>query len=167
MLVMALALVGILGVASYSAQAKDVTIHLKDTLRFDRDIITALPGEEITLTVVNDGSALHSFTLFAERDPDVPVGDDGALQAYNATHAKVVEVWLQAGEEETVTFSAPTQEGTYVFVCMEELHAVGGMHGELIVGETGGLSPVVIGVIVGVVAVVAVVVFLFFRRGRA
>lgn len=149
------------------SQAKSVTVHFRDTLVFDPDVISADPGEELVFTFVNDGATRHSFTLYAERDPSVPLDDETALQDYNATHTKLLDVWLQGGEQTTVTINAPSEAGTYVFVCMAPLHAVADMHGRLLVGVSTGISPLIIGVIVGVVAVVVVVAFFLMRRGSA
>lgn len=168
-LLVTLTLLGLLGIGlPQQVRAKSVEVRLLDTLRFDPDLITADPGEELVLTFVNAGSIVHSFTLFAQRDPDVSLDVEMDLQDYNATHTKLVDEWLGAGEERTVTITAPSEAGRYVFVCMVLGHAAGGMHGELIVGSPGaGIAPVVIGVIVAVVVAVVVVAFFLLRRPSA
>ncbi len=154
------------------AEAKSVEVRLKDTFRFEPDRITAAPGESISLRLINDVTSelsIHSFTLFEERDASVPLTNDQDLQQFNATHDKIVDVWLKGPEETNVTFDAPLEPGTYTFVCMVSLHAVGGMHGVLVVEEeAAGIDPLTIGIVAAVViVVVAVVLFMFLRRTRA
>ncbi len=139
-----------------SSAARELDVHFKDGNDFLPDRITAEPGESLTIHFINDGFALHSFSLFTERNPTVPLDDEMELRAYNATHGKLLDVWLKGGEEDIVPFTAPTENGTYVYVCMVPGHTVGGMHGVLVVGEEPtGIEPVVVGVLVGLLAAVA------------
>lgn len=154
-------------------------VLMKDSLAFEPDTLTAVEGATVSVHVINDGTIPHTFTLFAEVNPEVPFSPQSELETYNDTHAKVldangdpVDILLQAGEEATITFTAPDAPGTYIFVCMEEQHAGLGMHGVLTVtaadtgmdGDGGGISPVLIGAIVGVVVVIAGAAFFLLRR---
>ncbi len=150
------------------SEAESLDVRLRDSNDFAPDRIAAQPGESLTLHLINDGFAPHSFTLFSDRNPSVPLSDEADLQAYNATHIKLVDVWLKGGEGATVTFTAPSENGTYVFVCMVPLHTVGGMHGQLIVGEEpSGIEPMTVGVIVAIsVAVAAISILVLLKRRR-
>lgn len=155
------------GSPTFVAGQGDVAIDviLRDTLRFDPSRIVVPPGSEVTLRLMNIGVIDHTFTLFAQKDAQVPVSSDSQIQSYNASNAKIVDVLVHPGAEETVTFTAPTEEGTYTFVCMISLHSQGGMHGVMIVGTEAGPDLVTIGIIVGVVVVIGVAAtFLFLRR---
>ncbi len=115
-----------------------VTVQLLDTLRFDPPLIQVEPGEEVHLRVVNAGQAEHTFTLFIPPNPDVPISEFPALQAYYDATETIVDAWLQAGEEEWANFTAPMVEADYRYVCMILGHAAGGMVGWLQVGAGGG-----------------------------
>ncbi len=165
----ALALMGMIALTlSVPSQAKEMTVRMKEPFAFDPPSMEAMPGESITLLVINEGTTRHSFTLFEEKDASVPWQNDPDLQQYNTTHDKIVDVWLDGGNEKTVTFTAPVEPGTYTYVCMVPLHASGGMRGELVVSEEpGGIDSLTIGIVVGIViVVVAVVVLMFLRRSR-
>lgn len=104
---------------------------LRDNFRFEPDTLSAAPGADLELLLINQGQLPHTFTLFAERNPSVPFDDPDALQQYYETHPTIVDIVLAEGEERTVSFPAPTEEGTYVFVCMRRGHAAEGMTGVL------------------------------------
>jgi cytochrome c oxidase subunit 2 len=69
-----------------NSQPKDVTITATD-FAFDETEITAAPGQVLNITLVNDGSAEHSFT----------VGDSDVAEA-------------EGGEEGEGTFTAPAED---------------------------------------------------------
>ncbi|MDX1534633.1 MAG: cupredoxin domain-containing protein [Thermoplasmata archaeon] len=123
------------------AQAS-VTIDMRDALSFEPGTLFFDPGTNVTLELVNGGVLRHTFTLFAEAGADVPVNDNAALQAFYASNPILVDVSLEGGQEATANLTVP-EEGVYTFVCMVPGHAVGGMHGLMIVGSPpvpGGLG---------------------------
>jgi uncharacterized cupredoxin-like copper-binding protein len=115
------------------AQAS-VTIDMRDALAFEPGTLFFDPGDNVTLQVVNGGVLQHSFTLFAEAGASVPVDNNAALQDFYANNPTLVDVLLGGGEEATANLTVPA-EGVYTFVCIVPGHAVGGMHGLLIVGN--------------------------------
>ena len=138
---------------------QSLTITMGDTF-FDTASFSVAPGENVTLRLVNGGAQEHTFTLFAQADATVPVNDNTALQEYNSTNAKIVDVGLLSGQERTVEFGAPSANGTYTFVCMVGGHSVSGMHGVMNVGAgPGGIFQ--IGIVQGIflIALVGVLVF--------
>ncbi len=129
-----LLLLAALGLTGEVSAQVTLTILQRDARVFEPASFSAEPVETVTLTLMNTGAIPHTFTLFAQPNADVPVGDNAALQAYSATHAKIVDEILGGGEQRQIQFTAPTVEARYVFVCMRPFHAAAGMHGVLIVG---------------------------------
>ncbi len=117
-------------------------VELRDTLRFAPSLILANPGGNITFRLINEGDLDHTFTLFAEPNVSVPVDNNEALQTFNATAVKLVDVFsvggIPGGSEVWVNVTNVMPIGNYVFVCMIPAHAAGGMHGLLVVGQVVG-----------------------------
>ena len=151
-----------------------VTITMAD-ITFEPDSFSVAPGASVTLTLINAGSLRHTFTLFNQAGANVPVNDDAALQAYynDATNPKLVDMSFLGGAQQSTSFTAPTTEGTYTFVCMESGHSSpNGMHGTMIVTSmpTEGpapIDPLLIGVVVAVVVIVIAVSAVFILRRRS
>ena len=80
---------------------------------FKPTIVRVDPGEEVTLTLENQGEAEHSFTS-EELD---------------------IEVEAEGGESAETTFTAPAEDGSFEFFC--EYHP-DEMRGELHVGNPPG-----------------------------
>lgn len=131
-LLVLLAILALFPPVQASPEPRTLVIQATGGIRFEPDTIHVVPGEEVKLAFLVVGSATHTFTLFADRDAQVPFEND-ALQAYYAAHATLVDFPLPPGTEDEVVFTAPSEEGTYVFVCMMTNHAESGMHGRMIV----------------------------------
>ncbi|MEE9164276.1 MAG: plastocyanin/azurin family copper-binding protein [Thermoplasmata archaeon] len=151
-----------------------VTITMRDSLAFEPGSFSVAPGESVSLTLINGGVLAHTFTLFAQANANVPVNDNSALQAYfnDPANPTLVDVDFDGGAQSSATFTAPTTEGTYTFVCMVADHAVGGMHGTLVVTSTPSedpapIDPLLIGVVVAVVVIVIAVSAVFILRRRS
>lgn len=114
------------------SEPRTLIIRATGGIRFDPDTIYVEPGEEVKLAFVVVGPATHTFTLFAEKDAQVPF-ENVALQDYYDSHATLVDFPLPPGTEDEVVLTAPSEGGTYVFVCMTTNHAEAGMHGRMIV----------------------------------
>jgi len=82
-------------------------------------------GQEITLHVQHDGTVEHDFIIMKY---DTTVGEhfDKEDQPNIYWQLKV-----QPGQTETVTFTAPSQPGTYQIVCGMAGHVEAGMVGKL------------------------------------
>ncbi|MDE3074682.1 MAG: cupredoxin domain-containing protein [Chloroflexota bacterium] len=87
-------------------------IQATDTLKWQPNMLTVTAGEKVTLSIKNAGATAHNF-------------DSPALQV------KATDV--PAGKTTEVTFTAPSQAGTYQFWCSIPGHAEAGMVGEVIV----------------------------------
>ncbi len=90
--------------------AQNVTITATD-FKFDPNTINATPGQTINLTMVNKGQSRHTFVL---KDANVSIA-------------------AEAGQQTQTTFKAPSNPGTYQFLCDVPGHAEQGMTGQLIV----------------------------------
>jgi len=84
--------------------------------------LSAKPGERITVTLINGGEGEHNITL-----PEV-----------KATS----EIVKEKGEEASVTFTVPNIHGEMEYYDGVGNHADLGMHGKLVVTETGAGMPV-------------------------
>jgi plastocyanin len=77
-----------------------------DNYYFDPSVITGQPGQQVTITVKNESSTEHNFTIKSQD----------------------VDQDIEGGKDETVTVTMPTS-GTVSFFC--EYHQSHGMAGEL------------------------------------
>ncbi len=150
----------------------NLTLTMRDALTFSPGSFSAAPGESVSLTLINAGALDHTFTLFAQADATVPVDDNAALQAYDAANTKIVDMSFAGGAQNSASFTAPTTEGTYTFVCLVAGHAVGGMHGTMTVTSPAPdgpalIDPLLIGVVVAVVVIVIAVSAVFILRRRS
>jgi nitrite reductase (NO-forming) len=85
--------------------------------------LSAKSGERITVTLINGGEGEHDVTF-----PEI-----------NAS----TEVLKEKGEESSVTFTVPSVHGEMEYYDSVGNHAELGMHGKLVVTETGESMPVV------------------------
>jgi plastocyanin len=138
-LFMTFVLAAFLSLGSPGAKGQlSLAIDFRDALAFEPASFSADPGENVTLRLVNGGVLPHTLTLFAEANAQVPVDDNAALMDFYALSVTLVDTHLEGGEEATVTFTVPTEEGVYTFVCIIPGHSVGGMHGVMFVGVDPG-----------------------------
>ncbi len=89
----ALVLVAVLSAACGGGAAR-ITVEAKDDLKFTPDTITVKAGQPVDLTLVNNGTLDHTFTI-----PDLSI-----------------EVIMRAGETNRITFTAP-KPGEYRIIC--------------------------------------------------
>lgn len=123
----------------------EVTITGNDQMKFDTTEITARAGQEVAVTLKNVGSMPkismgHNWVLL-EKDADVNAFLEASMvqmtNEYLApermsdviAHTKL----LGPGEEETATFAAPREPGTYPYLCTFPGHYAIGMKGSLVV----------------------------------
>lgn len=84
-------------------------------------------GEEITITVANNGAVMHEFVImkFGQTVGD-DFGDEDETNIY-------WEIEVEPGKTVTATFTAPTDAGEYQVVCGTAGHFMAGMAGTLVV----------------------------------
>lgn len=117
-----------------AAGTATVTLAMTSVITFRPAEFAVEPGQNITLTIVNEAIVLHSFTLFAEANVTAPLSAYSEMLDFNASHAKIVDVWLSPGESRVVNFTAPSAPGRYLYVCMYAGHW-STMNGRLLVGD--------------------------------
>jgi plastocyanin len=88
------------------------TIQATDSLRWQPNTITAKPGDKVTLTINNSGNTAHNFI-------------SPALGVSNGQE-------VATGKATSLSFTVPSQPGTYQFWCSIPGHAEAGMVGEVI-----------------------------------
>jgi azurin len=142
---LAVSLTGIAGPAAQAAAPRVIKITGTEDMRFSVTRIEAEPGEALKVVLTSKGSQpketmAHNFVLLA-RDVDVSTFINQAAMARANEYipvsfrAKILAATKMAGAGETVetTFNAPTEPGSYAFVCTFPAHYAVGMKGTLIV----------------------------------
>jgi plastocyanin len=158
--------------AAVEPAVEDISISATSGLRFAPSSFSVTPGATVHLTVTQDASFNHTFTLSSVRNATIPSGDSmSQLYDYFHNNSPIVNITLgtTAGKVFTRTFTAPAV-GKYEFICI--VHFSDGMIGTMTSTTSPGspttfyLSPLdiaFVGVAV-VAAIVAVVVVLVYRR---
>jgi len=103
----------------------DITMN---DFQFTPNSYTVPAGKEITLNIVNNGSVVHNFVIMKL--------DTSAGEAFNEEDEANVfwqERDIPAGNDLSVTFTAPTEPGEYQVVCRTPGHIASGMIGTLTV----------------------------------
>jgi azurin len=142
---LAVALGGISVPSAQAAAPRVIKITGTEDMRYSVTRIEAKAGEPLKVVLASKGSQpketmAHNFVLLA-REVDVNTFvNQAALARANeyipvSFRAKILAATKMAGAGETVetTFSAPTEPGSYVFLCTFPAHYVAGMKGTLVV----------------------------------
>lgn len=132
--------------AKKAGAARTIEIQGLDTLKFQPATLKAKPGETIRLVLVvksmmPKAAMAHNFVLLTPK-ADVNSFVQAAARARTTDYipaARKADILAStglagAGETVEVTFTAPTEPGTYTFICTFPAHYQGGMKGQLIVG---------------------------------
>lgn len=134
-----------LAVSAFAVQAKTVTIEAKDSLRFSVETITVKPGEKVTIKLVNNTSmpamAMSHNWVLLKQSADPHAFDQAALGAKANDYipkSKADQIiahtgLVAGGESATITFTAPSEPGEYLYLCSFPGHFAAGMKGKLIV----------------------------------
>lgn len=94
---------------------------------FTPDSYTVPAGQEITIELKNSGAIEHEFVIMKfGTEVSQPFDDNDEGNIY-------WEKEVAAGQTETMTFTAPTEPGTYQVVCGIAGHMEAGMVGKLVV----------------------------------
>lgn len=107
---------------------KSVTVDLQlQEYKFIPDTIEVPAGSEVTVNLSNKGTLDHEMVIMVlGSEATVPFDEDDEPNVF-------WEHELAPGTQETVTFTAPTEPGTYQLVCGIPAHFEQGMKGTLIV----------------------------------
>lgn len=124
---------------------KEIEITGNDRMKFDKESLTAKPGQPLEITFENVGtmpkaSMGHNWVLL-EKDVDgsafTEAGFASARNEYilpdREDEVLARTAILGPGESETVTFNAPSEPGDYEYVCTFPGHFAAGMKGVLTV----------------------------------
>jgi azurin len=132
--------------AASAADARSIELTGADTMKFSLTEITAKPGETLRVTLVNLGttpkfSMGHNWVLLGgdlDANAFVMAAAESATTDYVPASLKgqiiAATKLLGPNERDTVTFTAPTKPGRYVFLCSFPGHYQVGMRGVLVVG---------------------------------
>lgn len=128
-----------------AATGRAIDITANDTMKFSLTEIRAKPGETLTVTLRNIGtmpkfSMGHNWVLL-KADTDLIAFTNAAATAaatdylpaaYKSSILAATRL-LGPKEQDTITFTAPKQPGSYPFLCSFPGHMQVGMKGSLIV----------------------------------
>ena len=104
----------------------ELTVDMTD-YKFTPDTFEVPAGVEVTLHISDSGTLPHEFVVMKLGTQATPPFDD------NDEGNIFWEVELEKGEAQTVTFTAPTDKGTYQVVCGTPGHLEQNMVGTLTV----------------------------------
>ncbi len=136
---------GSAGAKAKAGAARTITLEGSDTLRYTPATIRAKPGETLrvvltTKSMMPKAAMAHNFVLLT-KDANVATFATDAARARATEYipaARKADVLAStglagAGETVEVTFTAPKEPGTYMFICTFPAHYQGGMKGTLTV----------------------------------
>jgi azurin len=126
---------------------RSIELSANDTMKFSVTEILAMPGEKLSVTLVNDGttpkfSMGHNWVLVAS-GVDIQQFLVAAAESVTTDYVPggtqpggilAATKLLGPTERDTVTFTAPVKPGRYEFLCSFPGHFQVGMRGVLIVG---------------------------------
>jgi len=114
------------GGASATPRPVNKTINMHE-FQYDPTEIDAEPGAEVTLTLDNTGALIHSmYIMAAGYTAEAPFDEE------DEPHA-LWHITVEPGATGTLTFTAPSEPGTYQIVCGVPGHLEVGMTGTLVV----------------------------------
>lgn len=95
--------------------------------KFEPTSYTVSAGEQVELTLKNDGTLEHEWVIIKNgMEVTIPFDADDEEKVF-------WEIEAGPGETKTETFTAPSEAGTYTIVCGTPTHLEQGMSGTLIV----------------------------------
>jgi azurin len=131
-----------LATASLHAAARIEIGTLVGKMKYDVENFRVDPGEEVTLVFTNTDEMQHNLILITP-GPHMPIAEKAWLLGAEAVEKHYVPEdprvlhytkIIDPGQSETITFTAPSQEGDYPYVCTIPGHAHL-MHGIMRVGS--------------------------------
>jgi uncharacterized cupredoxin-like copper-binding protein len=104
----------------------DLNVEMTD-FAFTPNQYTVPAGGQITLNVNHDGLVEHDFVIMKlNTDVGGHFNEEDLVNVY-------WQIKIQPGDSQTVTFTAPSEPGTYQIVCGMAGHVEAGMMGDLMV----------------------------------
>lgn len=112
--------------AKAAKPSTNLSVELSD-FKFTPDKFVVPAGQQITLNLTNKGAVGHEFVIIKKGEQvTIPFDDDDEDKVY-------WEHEVEAGETDTVTFTAPSEPGEYEVVCGVPGHLEAGMKATLTV----------------------------------
>ncbi|MEM7801938.1 MAG: plastocyanin/azurin family copper-binding protein [Chloroflexota bacterium] len=104
-----------------------ITLDFEGTdIAFDVTSVAVNVNQPVRVRLENLGTLEHSWVLIAGDTDPITATEEDAIQ--NADSGVIA-----GGENATFNFTAPSEPGTYIFVCTVEGHAEAGMLGDFVV----------------------------------
>ena len=133
-LLIILVFLSLVGCSANSQPGVALTINLSE-FAYTPSVITVSTGQEVTLTIYNEGAIEHDFVI-----GKIPASNiQGNMESHDGHMANDMgemnydlHVSIPAGESAILKFT-PTEAGTYEFLCTVAGHKEAGMTGVLIV----------------------------------
>ncbi|MFL7892856.1 MAG: plastocyanin/azurin family copper-binding protein [Anaerolineales bacterium] len=120
-------LIGVFALSACGASGPDKISVTTTDFKFEPTNWTVSAGNEVELTLTNDGTLEHEWVIIKQgMEVTIPFDEDDEDKVY-------WEMEAQPGETKTETFTAPSEAGTYTVVCGIPAHLEQGMTGTLIV----------------------------------
>jgi azurin len=130
---------------SAPGKVREVAISTDDKMKYSLESIQARPGERLKVVLKNAGTMPktvmgHNFVVL-QKGTDAPAFVRAGLTSRDTDFISPVEkdkviaatTMSGPGESVEVTFVAPTEPGTYEYVCTFPGHYASGMKGTLVV----------------------------------
>ena len=124
MIVMALAIFVLAACSRGDSSANSISTTATD-FHFEPSSWTVKAGEEVTLSITNNGAVDHDWVLLGSM---ITAPADGEKDV-------IFEAEVAPGQTEEVTFTAPATPGEYQVICEIAGHLEAGMEGKLVVTE--------------------------------
>ncbi len=114
----------LLGACKQNAASTNITVDMTDfAFTPNQHIVPA--SQEITLQIQHDGTVEHDFIIMKYgTEVGAHFNEEDLVNVY-------WQIKIQPGESQTVTFTAPSEPGTYQIVCGMAGHVEAGMVGQM------------------------------------
>lgn len=119
--------------------SESLTVSVGNDFAFSLSENEVTPGDTVTVTLVDLGTVIHTFTLSPIANFAFNSSDSSAhLDAFFVAHPPLVNLMVNGtpGEKHSQTFVAPAY-GEYEYICNQSGHFQEGMWGLLGSGEAG------------------------------
>ena len=114
------------GLTACGGNSNTISVTTTD-FHFDPQTWTVSAGQEVTVTITNNGANEHEWVLLKPgTSVTQPFDEDDEDKVF-------WEIEAQPGETKTETFTAPSEAGTYTVVCGIPAHLEQGMEATLVV----------------------------------
>lgn len=115
-----------LALSACGTKKAEITVEMKD-FAFAPESFNVPAGNEVTINMSNSGSLAHEFVIVKKGEKiTTPFSEEDEAKIY-------WEHELEAGQTETLTFTAPSEPGDYQVVCGVAGHLEQGMEATLTV----------------------------------